>query len=121
MLRSAKELRGYAITASDGDIGQVDDLYFDDEAWVMRYLAVDTGTWLPGRRVLISPISLDHPDWMAQRLPVALTAEQVRTAPISTRRNRSHGSTKPITSATTDIPTIGAAWACGEWVRTRAT
>ena len=81
MLRSAKELRGYAIGASDGDIGQVDDLYFDDEAWVMRYLAVDTGTWLSGRRVLISPISLGQPDWMAQRLPVALTRERVRNSP----------------------------------------
>ena len=81
MLRSAKALRGYAIGASDGDIGQVDDLYFDDEAWVLRYLAVDTGTWLPGRRVLISPISLGHPDWMVQRLPVALTRERVKQSP----------------------------------------
>lgn len=81
MLRSAKELRGYAIGASDGDIGQVDDLYFDDQAWVMRYLVVDTGTWLPGRRVLISPISLGRPEWMAQRFPVALTKERVKNSP----------------------------------------
>ena len=81
MLRSVKDLRGYAIGASDGDIGQVDDLYFDDESWVLRYLAVDTGTSLPGRRVLISPISLGHPDWMVQRLPVALTRERVQHSP----------------------------------------
>ena len=81
MLRSAKELSGYTIGASDGDIGQVDDVYFDDEAWVLRYLAVDTGRWLSGRRVLISPISLGHPDWMVQRLPVALTREQVQHSP----------------------------------------
>lgn len=81
MLRSAKQLRGYTIGASDGDIGRVDDLYFDDEAWVMRYLAVDTGTWLSGRRVLISPVSLGHPDWMVQRLPVSLTRERVERSP----------------------------------------
>jgi len=81
MLRSVKDLQGYAIGASDGDIGQVDDLYFDDESWVLRYLAVDTGTWLPGRRVLISPISLGHPDWMVQRLPVTLTRERVKHSP----------------------------------------
>ena len=81
MLRSAKELLGYAIAASDGNIGEVDDLYFDDHAWAMRYLAVDTGTWLPGRRVLISPISLGQPDWLAQQLPVALTKERVRNSP----------------------------------------
>ncbi len=81
MLRSAKELKGYAIGASDGDIGQVDDLYFDDEAWTVRYLAVDTGTWLSGRRVLISPISLGRPDWTAKKLPVALTRERVSNSP----------------------------------------
>ncbi len=81
MLRSAKELRGYAVAASDGDIGDVDDLYFDDQAWVMRYLAVDTGTWLPGRRVLISPISLGQPEWLVKRLPVALTKDRVRNSP----------------------------------------
>lgn len=81
MLRTVKDLRGYAINASDGDIGRVDDLYFDDEAWVMRYLVVDTGTWLPGRRVLISPIAIGHPDWMGQRLPVSLTRERVRNSP----------------------------------------
>lgn len=63
-MRTVKDLRGYAINASDGDIGRVDDLYFDDEAWVIRYVVVDTGTWLPGRRVLISAIAIGHPDWM---------------------------------------------------------
>jgi hypothetical protein len=61
MLRNVKDLRGYAIGASDGDIGKAVDLYFDDEAWVLRYLAVDTGAWFPGRQVLISPISLGPP------------------------------------------------------------
>ena len=45
MLRSLKDLRGYAIRASDGVIGKVDDFYFDDETWAIRYLVVDTGTW----------------------------------------------------------------------------
>jgi hypothetical protein len=54
MLRSVKELQGYAIRAIDGDIGQVHDFYFDDQSWLIRYLVVDTGNWLPGRRVLIS-------------------------------------------------------------------
>ena len=55
MLRSLKELYGDKLGASDGEIGQVKDFYFDDQDWVIRYLVVDTGTWLTERQVLISP------------------------------------------------------------------
>jgi hypothetical protein len=57
MLRSMKDLEGYTIGATDGVIGRVKDFYFDDEAWVIRYLVVETGAWLSSRRVLISPIA----------------------------------------------------------------
>ena len=87
MLRSVKDLRGYAIRATDGVIGTVDDFYFDDEDWAIRYLVVDTGTWLSGRKVLISPIALGSPDWMIQVLPVSLTKRQVEHGPdIDTRK-----------------------------------
>ena len=55
MLRNVKDLRGYAIRGTDGVIGKVDDFYFDDEDWFIRYLVVNTGSWLSGRKVLISP------------------------------------------------------------------
>ena len=45
MLRNVKNLRGYAIRATDGVIGHVDDFYFDDEVWAIRYLVVETGRW----------------------------------------------------------------------------
>jgi hypothetical protein len=73
MLRSVKDLRGYIIGAIDGEIGQVHELYFDDQSWIVRYLVVDTGTWLPGRRVLLSPMALGQPDWETHVLPVGLT------------------------------------------------
>ena len=81
MLRNVKDLRGYAIRAADGVIGRVDDFYFDDEGWRVRYLVVDAGSWLSGRKVLISPISVGHAGWMAKRLPVALTRAQVEHSP----------------------------------------
>lgn len=87
MLRNVKDLRGYAIRATDGVIGSVDDFYFDDEDWGVRYLVVDTGGWLSGRRVLISPIALGHAGWMGRQLPVALTRAQVEGSPdIDTKR-----------------------------------
>jgi hypothetical protein len=41
MLRSIKDLEGSTIGATDGIIGRATDFYFDDEAWVIRYLFVD--------------------------------------------------------------------------------
>jgi PRC-barrel domain len=81
MLRSMKDLEDYAIGATDGTIGHVKDFYFDDEAWVIRYLVVDTGTWLSSRRVLISPIAIGHPNWTEKILPVSITKEQVKNSP----------------------------------------
>jgi hypothetical protein len=81
MLRNVKDLRGYAIRATDGVIGHVDDVYFDDEKWGIRYLVVNTGNWLSGRKVLISPIALGHAGWMARQLPVAMTREEVERSP----------------------------------------
>lgn len=81
MLRSIKELEGYAIGAVDGAIGHVKDLYFDDEAWVIRYLIVETGPWLVGKKVLISPMAIGRPDWAGRLLPVSLTREQVKHSP----------------------------------------
>ena len=82
MLRSIEELYGYTIRAADGDIGKVHDFYFDDEFWTIRYLVVDTGTWLTGRRVLIAPASLGQPDWDTKTLPVRLTKKQVEDSPL---------------------------------------
>jgi len=81
MLRTIKELYGYSIGAVDGDIGQVKDLYLDDEAWVVRYLVVETGGWLSGRKVLISPMAIGDLDWAKRLLPVSITKEQVENSP----------------------------------------
>jgi len=81
MLRNMNDLEDYSIRATDGVIGRVKDFYFDDAAWVIRYLVVDTGTWLLSRKVLISPISIGHPDWTEKTLPVSITKEQVKNSP----------------------------------------
>lgn len=81
MLRSMKDLEGYAIGAIDGAIGHVKDFYLDDEGWVIRYLIVDTGAWLLSRSVLISPVAIGQPDWTQKLLPVSITKDQVRNSP----------------------------------------
>jgi hypothetical protein len=81
MLRSVKSLEGFAIGATDGAIGKVKDFYFDDEAWVIRYVVVNTSAWLGGREVLISPYSVGEPSWAGDVLPVKVTKEQIKNSP----------------------------------------
>jgi sporulation protein YlmC with PRC-barrel domain len=61
MLRNASAIKGYAIAASDGRIGTVSDFLFDDDSWLVRWLVVDTGKWLSGRKVLLPPLRLGAP------------------------------------------------------------
>jgi hypothetical protein len=87
MLINATHLRGLEIHATDGEIGTVDEFYFEDETWAIRYLVAQTGGWLGGRSVLISPYSVIGADWKAKRLDVALTKAQVENSPdISTHQ-----------------------------------
>ena len=79
MLRSMKDMEDYTIGATDGIIGRVKDFYFDDDAWVIRYLVVDAGEGQ--RKVLISPISIGQPNWSEKILPVSLTRRQVAHSP----------------------------------------
>ena len=81
MLRSMNDLEDYSMQASDGNIGHLKDLSFDDKAWVVRYLIVDTGTWLHSHAVLISPIGIGAPNWGEKIIPVSLTKEQIKNAP----------------------------------------
>ncbi len=84
MLRNVADMKGLTIQATDGEIGMVDQFYFDDENWTVRYLVVDAGGWLSGisgRLVLISPYSLGSTDWHERHLNVRLTKKQVANSP----------------------------------------
>jgi len=81
MVHSLNQLTGYSVHAADGTIGRVAEFFFDDEKWGIRYLVVDTGKWLSGRKVLLSPVALKKPDWDQRQFPVSLTVEMVKTSP----------------------------------------
>ena len=81
MLRSIKPLYGNKLAASDGEIGHVKDFYFDDQNWVVRYLVVDTGSWLSGRKVLISPHAFGSLHQTGKLLLVNLTRKQIEDSP----------------------------------------
>ncbi len=81
MLRSAKDLQGFGIAATDGDIGSVQTFYFEDDTWTVRYLVVDTGGWLSGRLVLISPLAISRVDTEDHKVHVSLTKDKVQRSP----------------------------------------
>lgn len=82
MLRNTKDLEEFVLGAKDGVIGNIRDFYFDDAERVIRYLIVDTGSWLSSRKVLISPMAIGKPEWWGERtLPVDLTRAQVEASP----------------------------------------
>jgi hypothetical protein len=81
MLRSIKQLYGDKLGALDGEIGQVKDFYFDDEKWGVRFVVADTGSWLAGRMVLLSPRSLGRIAPSGKILHVNQTRKQIEDGP----------------------------------------
>ncbi len=81
MLSKVKTLKGYQLDALDGDIGKVKEFYFDDRHWTIRYLVANTGTWLIGRQVLISPYALITINKSDRNIVTNLTKEQIKGSP----------------------------------------
>jgi hypothetical protein len=81
MLRHASQIEGDGINATDGPIGTIVDFLFDDETWLVRWLVVDTGAFLTGRKVLLPPSALSHINHMGGELAVGLTKQQVKDSP----------------------------------------
>jgi hypothetical protein len=74
-------MRGFTLRATDGTIGHVDNFLFDDAHWAIRYLVANTGGWLYGQLVLISPIAFRTVAWEDRRVDVDLTCEQIEHSP----------------------------------------
>jgi hypothetical protein len=81
MLSKAKTLKGYKLNSLDGQIGKVKEFYFDDRHWTIRYLVADTGNWLTGRQVLISPYALVAVSTEEQHITIDLTKKQIEDSP----------------------------------------
>jgi len=87
MLTKVGTLKGYKLHSIDGEIGKVEEFYFDDQHWTIRYLVANTGDWLTGRQVLLSPYALRAVNQETQDITVALTKKQIESSPsLSTDR-----------------------------------
>jgi uncharacterized protein YrrD len=76
----ARKICGATIRAVDGDVGTLEDFYFEEDRWTVRYLLVDTGTWMSGKKVLLSPMSVDGA-WNVTSIRVSLNKDQVWQSP----------------------------------------
>ena len=80
-LRSIEEVTGYHIHATDGEIGHVEDFLVDDAGWGIRYVVVDTRNWWPGKKVLISPRSVQKIDWANRLMHLDVDRQKVKDSP----------------------------------------
>jgi len=81
MLIKARALKGYSLDSLDGDIGSASEFYFDDRYWAVRYLVANTASWLSGKKVLISPYSLNGVNNSNEKVSVQLTKKQIENSP----------------------------------------
>jgi sporulation protein YlmC with PRC-barrel domain len=81
MLNKAQTLKGYKLHSLDGEIGKIKEFYFDDHYWTIRYLVADTGNWLTGTQVLISPYALAAVNKKEQYISIDLTKKQIEDSP----------------------------------------
>lgn len=81
MKHDVNSLIGYKIAATDGELGTVKDFYFDDKAWTIRYLVVETGSWLSSRKVLVSPQVVSSGFRTPGQFNVSLTMDQIKNSP----------------------------------------
>jgi uncharacterized protein YrrD len=80
-LRSTREVTGYHIKATDGEIGHLEDFLFDDESWEIRYAIVDTKNWWPARKVLLRPQWIKRVSWTDREIYANISREIIRKSP----------------------------------------
>jgi hypothetical protein len=81
VLHSTRDIMNYYIQATDGQIGHVEDFVIDTATWHIRYMVVDTRNWWPGKKVLVSPLWIDHIDWDTTQVTVNLSRERIKSSP----------------------------------------
>ncbi len=80
-MQLSSDMTMYFLNGKDGSIGAITDLLFDERHYGLRWIVVDTGTWLPGRKVLLPPSALGAPDPSTRTYPVDLTRADIEAAP----------------------------------------
>jgi hypothetical protein len=81
MLLNLKELHGHQLAATDGDIGHVEDFYFDDQSWILREIVVETGHWYADKAILIPPTKIERISYKESKVYVNLSKADIARTP----------------------------------------
>jgi hypothetical protein len=81
-LRSLREVVGYHLQGSDGELGHIKDLIVDDRAWAIRYLVIDTSNWGLGKDILIPPHWVERFSWAENQVHVGLLRATIENGPV---------------------------------------
>jgi hypothetical protein len=82
MLRSANEIIGYSLNALDQDVGSCKDFLFDDRWWTIRHMVANTGGWMIGKKVLVSPTMINKPDWKTRKIFLNVSKDKIENCPV---------------------------------------
>ena len=80
-LRSTHAVNRYKVQAADGELGQIDDFVIENESWAIRYLIVDLGSWVSGKKVLVSTRWIERVSWSDSKVFVDLSREIIKQSP----------------------------------------
>jgi len=81
MLRSLRSLAGTDVHAADGEIGRIESFHFDDHSWTVRYLVLDSGSFLRHEYLLVPPAAIAHVGLEGQHLQLAPTRKEIESGP----------------------------------------
>ena len=82
MLFKAHDIKGFRLEGLDGEFGHVEEFFFDDQHWAVRYMVANTGNWLTGHQVLIAPQSIEKMDFDLRTISVRLSKKQIEESPL---------------------------------------
>ncbi|MFI6499920.1 PRC-barrel domain containing protein [Nonomuraea typhae] len=72
------DLVGYAVEATDGKIGSIDEATYEVGE---SYLVVDTGPWIFGKKVMLPAGVVTRIDPQERRVHVSRTKQEIKDAP----------------------------------------
>jgi len=77
--RPRPDVTGYAVEATDGHIGAIDEASFDDDA--RGCIVVDTGFWIFGKKRMIPAGFIGDVDWEQKVVHLTCSKDDVKGAP----------------------------------------
>jgi hypothetical protein len=77
MLKNVDTFKNNEVHASDGMIGIIRDLYFDTQDLILKFMVIDTQSWLENREILISPESVKRFNWDRNKFDLGLLKRRI--------------------------------------------